>query len=564
MTRKTDRLPPPGEANAARQVIRVSTTTRGSGNREIVRVRPFIRVAGNLSLSVSELSANIPAFNAQKVLAKSEGLPVSAEGAAGAEPDAEVSFFTRDLNTVLPRAKIAAVASLDEVLTRVRDAANWDGNSGQKTAAILTTSMPATLTAYAPERHGNPYAGFEPRIVPENVTLLPKTTAQVTGGNAFNERTIVLKKGDSVSAILREMGATAEEVKAITAAFGGRGKDSSPRDGYKLRVLLAPGSDVVRLRPVRVIIATDSSVEAMVAWSEMGKYVAVDVRSANSVASSASDDDDDGKGVRLYQSIYETALRNHVPRPVIDDLIRIYSYDIDFQRKVQPGDSFEILYAGEDENPTDTSKTEVLFALLTTGGETRKFYRYQTTDDNVVDYYDDSGKSAKKFLVRKPVSEGNITSGFGGRNHPLLGYSKMHTGVDWGSSMGTPIFAAGNGIIDKVGWEGGYGKYIRIRHANGYETAYGHMSAFARGMDSGKKVRQGQVIGYVGSTGLSTGAHLHYEILINGRFVDPMKIKLPRGRVLEGTLLAGFDQERSRLDTMMTRATAPSRYAQGR
>jgi len=400
------------------------------------------------------------------------------------------------------------------------------------------------------------------RGVPENVTLLPKTKAQVTGGNAWNERTIPLKKGDSVSGVLREMGATADELKAITTAFGGRGKDSSPRDGYKLRVLLAPASDGSRLRPVRVIIATDTNIEAMVAWSEMGKYVAVDVRSANSVASSANDDDDDdGKSVRLYQSIYETALRNHVPRPVIDDLIRIYSYDIDFQRKVQPGDTFEILYAGEDENVSDNTKAEVLFALLTTGGETRKFYRYQTTDDNVVDYYDESGKSAKKFLVRKPVSDGNITSGFGGRNHPLLGYSKMHTGVDWGSSTGTAIFAAGNGMIDKVGWEGGYGKYIRIRHANGYETAYGHMSAFARGMEQGKKVRQGQVIGYVGSTGLSTGAHLHYEILINGRFVDPMKIRLPRGRVLESTLLAGFDQERSRLDALMTRAV-PSRYAQ--
>jgi murein DD-endopeptidase MepM/ murein hydrolase activator NlpD len=561
-TRKADRLPPPGEANAARQVIRVSTTTRGSGNREIVRVRPFIRVAGNLSLSVSELSASIPAFNAQKVLARAEGLPVTADGAAGAEPDAEVSFFTRDLNSVLPRAKIAAVISLDEVSARVREAANWDGSSGQRPVLIASAIAP-TLSAYAPERHGDPYAGFEPRIVPENVTLLPKTTAQVTGGNAWNERTVVLKKGDSVSAILREMGATPEEVKAITTAFGGRGKDSSPRDGYKLRVLLAPGSDVVRLRPVRVIIATDTSVEAMVAWSEMGKYVAVDVRSANSVASSSGDDDDDGKGVRLYQSIYETALRNHVPRPVIDDLVRIYSYDVDFQRKVQPGDSFEIVFAAEDENPTDTSKADVLFASLTTGGETRKFYRYQTTDDSLVDYYDESGKSAKKFLVRKPVSDGNITSGFGGRNHPLLGYNKMHTGVDWGSTMGTPIFAAGNGVIDKVGWEGGYGKYIRIRHANGYETAYGHMSGFARGMEQGKKVRQGQVIGYVGSTGLSTGAHLHYEILINGRFVDPMKIRLPRGRVLEGTLLAGFDQERGRLDTLMTRAT-PSRYAQGK
>jgi murein DD-endopeptidase MepM/ murein hydrolase activator NlpD len=561
-TRKADRLPPPGEANAARQVIRVSTTTRGNGNREIVRVRPFIRVAGNLSLSVSELSANIPRFNAQKMAAQSEGIPVSAQDATDAQPDAEVSFVTRDLNTVLPRAKIAAVASVDEVLARVREAANWDGKLGQK-LPLLASAVPPTLTAYAPERQADPYAGFEPRIVPENVSLLPKTTAQVTGGNAWNERSIVLKKGDSVSAFLREMGATADEIKAITAAFGGRGKDSSPRDGYKLRVLLAPASDGIRLRPVRVVIATDTAVEAMVAWSELGKYVAVDVRHANSVASSSSDEDDDGNGVRLYQSIYETGLRNHIPRPVIDDFVRIYSYDIDFQRKVQPGDSFEVLFAGEDENPNENSKAEVLFASLTTSGETRKFFRYQTGDDNLVDYYDESGKSAKKFLVRKPVADGNVTSGFGGRNHPLLGYDKMHTGVDWASSTGTPVFAAGNGVIDKIGWEGGYGKYIRIRHANGYETAYGHMSAFARNMEAGKKVRQGQVIGYVGSTGLSTGAHLHYEILINGRFVDPMRIKLPRGRVLEGPLLAGFDQERARLDAMMTRAT-PSRYAQTR
>jgi murein DD-endopeptidase MepM/ murein hydrolase activator NlpD len=159
----------------------------------------------------------------------------------------------------------------------------------------------------------------------------------------------------------------------------------------------------------------------------------------------------------------------------------------------------------------------VLFALLTTGGETRKFYRYQTTDDNVVDYYDDSGKSAKKFLVRKPVSEGNITSGFAAATIRCLGYSKMHTGVDWGSSMGTPIFAAATASSTRSAGKAATAKYIRIRHANGYETAYGHMSAFARGMDAGQEGRQGQVIGYVGSTGLSTGAHLHYEILINGR-----------------------------------------------
>ncbi|WP_035707187.1 M23 family metallopeptidase, partial [Bradyrhizobium genomosp. I (2014)] len=129
---------------------------------------------------------------------------------------------------------------------------------------------------------------------------------------------------------------------------------------------------------------------------------------------------------------------------------------------------------------------------------------------------------------------------------------KMHTGVDWATAYGTPIFASGNGMIEKAGPEGGYGKYIRIKHANGYETAYGHMSAFAKGMEPGKKVRQGQVIGFVGSSGLSTGPHVHYEILVNGRFVDPMRVKLPRGRSLEGPMLAGFEKERDRLDGMMS------------
>ena len=287
-----------------------------------------------------------------------------------------------------------------------------------------------------------------------------------------------------------------------------------------------------------------------------------DVQSINTTTDVADvvEDEDDGSGVRLYQSIYETALRNQVPRLVVDDLVRIYSYDVDFQRKVQPGDSFEVLFAGEDEAPAPDVKNDVLFASLTVGGETKKFYRFQSPDDSVVDYYDETGKSAKKFLVRKPVGAGIMRSGFGVRRHPILGYMKMHTGVDWTAPHGTPIYASGNGMVDKVGWESGYGKYIRLRHNNGYETAYGHMTAYARGIEPGVRVRQGQVIGFVGSTGLSTGSHLHYEILVNGRFVDPMRIRLPRGRVLDGSVLADFEKERERLDGMMTRA--PARVAQ--
>jgi len=294
-----------------------------------------------------------------------------------------------------------------------------------------------------------------------------------------------------------------------------------------------------------------------VALSDTGKYVSVDVKNVDTeVAENTETDENDTSGVRLYQSVYETALRNQIPRPIIDDLIRIYSYDVDFQRKVQPGDSFEVLYAGEEETPVADSRNDVLFAALTVGGETKKFYRFQSPDDGLVDYYDDGGKSAKKFLVRKPVMAGTMRSGFGLRRHPILGYTKMHTGVDWAAPTGTPIYASGNGTIEKEGWESGYGKYIRVRHTNGYETAYGHMTAFARGIAEGKRVRQGQVIGFVGSTGLSTGSHLHYEILVNGRFVDPMRIKLPRGRVLEGAMLAGFEQERERLDGIMARKPA--------
>jgi murein DD-endopeptidase MepM/ murein hydrolase activator NlpD len=561
---KSDRLPPPGESTAARNVVRVSTVTR-VGNRDVMRVRPFVRISGNLSMTTSDLSAKIPPFNAQRMLSDvGTAAPAAADdanNAAAVEPDAEVSFVTKDLAPILPKAKLAAVIALDEVLLRVRDASNWRGNGGVRYALANATAdasgaQTGLKLAYATEgTASDPYAGFETRVVPENVTLLPKTKDQITGGNPTGERIHVVKKGDTVASILREQGATPEESKSIATTLGVRGRDGGLKEGQKLRILMAPAGPGQRLQPYRVIVANDSAIEAVAALSDLGKYVAVDVQSMNTVtdtADNSDDDDDDGTGVRLYQSIYETALRNKVPAAVIEDMVRIYSYDVDFQRKVQPGDSFDVFFAGEDEGATITEKSEVLFASLTVGGETKKYYRFQTPDDSIVDFYDETGKSAKKFLVRKPVNNAIMRSGFGSRRHPILGYVKMHTGVDWATPYGTPIFASGNGVVEVVGWEGGYGKYVKLKHNNGYQTAYGHMSAYAKGLEVGKRVRQGQVIGFVGSTGQSTGAHVHYEILVNGRFVDPMRIKLPRGRSLEGPLMAGFEKERDRLDAMMS------------
>jgi murein DD-endopeptidase MepM/ murein hydrolase activator NlpD len=552
---KTDRLPTAEEPTFARQVIRVSTINR-VGNHEVVRVRPFVRIAGNLSLTVSDLSANIPAFNPQRLLADAGPGNPAPNDAPAAEPEAEVAFVMREMAPIMPKLKIALLTPADDVIARVHEAAEWS----EKAANHLPVAANITgiKLAYAGDGNVDPYAGFEARIIPENITLLPKTATQTTGGNGVNEKLVFAKKGDSVVGILRDLGATGPDLNAISRVLGPRSFDGGIKEGQKLRVLLAPAADGQRMQPIRVIIAGDSGIDAVIALADTGKYVAVDVKNVDTEVAENSEDNDenDASGVRLYQSIYETALRNRIPRPIIEDLIRIYSYDVDFQRKVQPGDSFEVLYAGEEEAPAADSRNDVLFATLTVGGETKKFYRFQSPDDGLVDYYDETGKSAKKFLVRKPVLAGIMRSGFGLRRHPILGYTKMHTGVDWAAPSGTPIYASGNGVIEKVGWESGYGKYIRVRHNNGYETAYGHMTAFARGMNEGTRVGQGQVIGFVGSTGLSTGSHLHYEILVNGRFVDPMRIKLPRGRVLEGALLANFDKERERLDGIMARKPA--------
>ena len=565
---KTDRLAAVSEPSVARQTVRVPISTRVR-ERELVRTRSFIRVAGNLSLSLSELSANIPPFNPQKLL--TDGVANSDDAPTAAEPDAEVSFVTCDLLAPAPKSKVSSAVCdlnsllskvkpstqlpLDDVITRVRDVASKTASSSPFLANADANATPGIKFNYAAEGDTDPYIGFEARVVPENITLLPKTN----GNTDWSEHLVIVKKTETVGSILRELGAAPDEIKGILAVLGARAREGGVKEGQKLRVLTA-SAGLAHMQPLRIIISGDGGVEAAVALSDNGKYVPVDIRNVDTEAADANGEEageDDGSGVRLYQSIYETALRNSVPNPVIEELIRIYSYDVDFQRKVQAGDSFDVLYSDDENNE---GRNEVRYVSLTVGGETKRYYHYQTADDGTYDYYDETGKSAKKFLVRKPVPIGIMRSGFGERNHPLLHYMKTHTGVDWAAPFGTPIFAAGNGAIDEIGVKGGYGKYVRVRHANGYQTAYGHMTAFARGLNVGSRVRQGQIIGFVGSTGLSTGAHVHFEILINDRFVNPMTVKLPRGRVLDGTSLAVFEKGREQLDSLM--AQVPGRVAQ--
>jgi murein DD-endopeptidase MepM/ murein hydrolase activator NlpD len=289
-----------------------------------------------------------------------------------------------------------------------------------------------------------------------------------------------------------------------------------------------------------------------VARNRQGEYVASTEAIGNDAKTAQA-----STRATLYASFYNAATEQHIAPDTILKLLRVHSYDVDFKQKVKAGDSFEMFFDGG----ADDEVGELLYTSMTIDGQPRKFFRFRTPDD-VVDYYDEQGNSAKKFLMRNPVKGGRYTSGFGDRRHPLLKYLRMHTGVDWAAPTGTPILAAGDGTVERVGREGGYGNYVRIRHANGFATAYGHMSRYAAGVEPGVSVKQGQIIGYVGSTGMSTGPHCHFEVLVNNNFVNPMTIQVPRGLQLTGRQLAEFERERNRIETLMQMDPVTSRVAQ--
>jgi murein DD-endopeptidase MepM/ murein hydrolase activator NlpD len=549
--RKGDRINVLSENVLARQTLRVSTTVR-IGEREIVRVRPFVRVATNLALSPSSVSANIPAFNPVKLMGEDDQAAENPD----IEPTGELTIVMRDLAQIPANVRIAGAARLEDVVMRVREHLELPVNAS--TGSVSTSGFTlGNALAYATE--GNIRTALEAMpAVAENMMVVTKTNGETKGGNDWSEKTVVAKKNDTLATILKELGAQTEPARALITAFG-RGRDGNLKEGLRVRILMTPGP-TGGVQPLRVSIFNDTAHEGTVALSDMGKYVSVaEPRDMNiAKANPQADEEDDSAGMRLYQAIYETALRNQVPTGVIENLIRVYSFDVDLQRKVRQGDSFDILFA-EDEGD---AKGEVQYASLNLIGETpRRYYRFHTTDDGIIDFYDETGKSAKKFLMRKPLAGGNFRSGFGMRRHPILGYTRMHSGVDWSDDTGAPIFAAGNGTVIHADWSSGYGRRIEIQHLNGYVTTYSHLSGFARGIQEGQKVRQGQIIGYIGNTGLSTGPHLHYEVAINGNYVDPMRIKLPQGRVLEDQFLRAFERERERINGILAQGT-PGRVAQ--
>lgn len=264
----------------------------------------------------------------------------------------------------------------------------------------------------------------------------------------------------------------------------------------------------------------------------------------------------------INSSLFLDAAQAGIPAPIILEMIRMFSYSVDFQREIHPGDAFEVFFDRKyNEHGVAVKDGDIAYASLTVEGKPHRLWRYKLADGSW-DYFDENGNSMKKFLMRTPIDGARISSGFGKRMHPILGYTKFHAGVDFAAPKGTPIYAAGDGVVKIAGWVNGYGNFVELGHANKYETAYGHMSAFARGIRPGVRVRQGQVIGYVGTTGRSTGPHLHYEIHIAGKKVNPLGVKMATGMKLEGAQLAAFKATRAKVASEIAEAPMLTRVAQ--
>ncbi|MEO6013576.1 MAG: M23 family metallopeptidase, partial [Devosia sp.] len=424
-----------------------------------------------------------------------------------------------------------------------------------------------TALAYAPDagavRDLGVVDGSGLSGVAENVSIIPKTTTADTAGLGRTERILTVKEPTKIEDLLLKNGFTDKMIAAISSTLSNVYPSTTLSSRSRLRILFGASRTSEVLIPYRLSIyvhddATNTDKHAAtVALTDRGAYV------LGLAPSEIAFPDEDTEEVNVsnlpsvYRAIWETARKHDINDTVTKRIVAMFAYDVDMTKKISAGDSIEVLQTEKDAE----GQQDLLYVSLQLGSTTRQLYRFRT-EDGAVDFYDPDGETGKRFLTRRPLQGGGrLASRFGYRIHPIFHTRKLHTGVDLASPAGTPIYAAGDGVVEKAGWSSGYGRFTMIKHVNGYETGYGHQSRIADGIKPGAKVRQGQIIGYVGSTGNSTGNHLHFEIRVNGRFVDPLSVKLPRDHSLPSQQVGAFKQTTAQIDDLMARDAAPVQIA---
>jgi murein DD-endopeptidase MepM/ murein hydrolase activator NlpD len=366
-----------------------------------------------------------------------------------------------------------------------------------------------------------------PQAIAPPVAAFPAIANEAPAREVASE-TITAQSGDSLMSLLQRVGVTAAAAQSAIDALAGKWDPRALKIGQET-ALLRDDSGVKQLRltpdlqrDLALIRGTDGNYIASVTPRDI---LTVPLRVAGAIDS----------------SFFEAAAKAGLPQAVLSDVIQAFSYDVDFQREVQPGDSFEVLFDElvDEKSGKIVGTGDVAYAALTLSGKIEALYRY-TPPNGGPGFYNGDGTNVKKALLRTPVDGARISSSFGIRHHPILGFTRMHQGVDFAVPAGTPIMASGDAIVASAGWTGGYGNMVELHHDENYSTRYGHMSRIAKGIKPGVRVRQGEVIGYVGMTGLATGPHLHYEVRVDNKAINPLGVRLAAKQQLEGRALADF------------------------
>jgi len=536
------------------------STMQKVGEREVIRTRPFELV--HMALAVDHPSnRKYPAFDAMSIFSEGPAAPQPADTGQiyGAKVESEVSLQVADFPLNSTTFDASSDLTVDEVEKVVRD-----------TGVLLTDGdvQVASLHYVDPARFGGTDSSFAlspalgVKITQENVSVAQRADdEEATDG--FSEELIPFHQTMDIHQALQDAGYTGEDASNMADALTKLLNSPRLKEGSVLRIgtETQDGED----RVVRASVYHRTTHLVTVSLNDRKQYVPSDQPEETPLLASAFDGDAPPTAIRgnlpsAYDGISRAALAYGMTETMRENLVKMLATDVDLQARLSSNDKIDAFFSLPDDPEKADGDSQLLFVSATFSGTTRKFYRYQAPDGSV-DYFNEDGKSAKQFLLRNPVPNGVFRSPFGMRRHPILGYSRMHTGVDWAAPRGTPIIASGNGVVEKAGWTNGYGNQTLIRHANGYVSSYSHQNAIARGVSAGSRVRQGQVIGYVGSTGLSTGPHLHYELIVNGTKVDPLRIRLPDNKALKGKELEAFKLERDRIDTLLNTDDAGTKLA---
>jgi murein DD-endopeptidase MepM/ murein hydrolase activator NlpD len=386
---------------------------------------------------------------------------------------------------------------------------------------------------------------------PINLTVIAKAARAARP----ERRVVVARAGDTLPTILAALGTPAEDAAAITALLTPhRWFGRNEFEGGETVIVVEDGNnrDAVR-RPQSVSLTRGEAAERLAVLTDAGRYVAIAPVARSALrhgptrhAALSEAPPATPSRLKLQASLKQLAKDRRVAPVLVEAMLKLCAEDVDLDAAISTRDAAEFLYSRDARG-----EPELAFAALTLDGRSHRYYRFTTADDGSTDYYDADGHSVTAWLMNKPVAEGQLGDGFGWRVHPILRDRRFHEGVDYAAPLGSPVVAAGAGVVDKIGFESGYGKFVRIRHDYGYETTYAHISGSARGLRVGERVRRGQTIAYIGSTGLSTGPHLYYELRVGDRYEDPLHARLRAGRVLDGDVLAAFEKTRDRTDLLL-------------